>query len=103
MNIEVRYSDMGPLHDPYLATTVIVTNGDHAATFYEDGLGSVRLTLTTEGELMRAEEFVTGYNARKDVAAMLKAAIWFRRHVGISIDDAIETDALANSGPKLYM
>lgn len=101
--ISVTDGSVGPRHDPYGETTIRVVVGEKEGVHYSNGLGQFRVTLKTAGEIVREECFYTGMDAKRDLANETKAVIWFRRHVGITPDDAVGEYYAIPDGPEIYM
>ena len=97
---------IGCAHDPYGYTKVKVIRGDRIACLYEDGLGRVKLTLLEHDEVVQEFEHIDGccpYQTPADRIAKLKFAIRFRRHVGVSAEEATAEWYAMPDEPKIYM
>lgn len=89
--ITVRTGQIGPVHDPYSTETVTVKANGRKAEFYSDGLGRRHLwlgDLNVHEVCVREDEwFDKGGNREK--CQLTKANILFRRHVGLTVDEAV--------------
>lgn len=93
--IDVRTGQIGPDHDPYGTEEIMVYNRktNQTATLYRNGLGTNELNLYDPyGNVIRHEKWIDGHwqsNPKRDKALELKSQILFRRHVGLTPDEAM--------------
>ena len=99
MNINVKEGTIGPAHDPYGTTTVIVTLDDRTVTHYSDGLGSVSVSVD------KVEVFSSRRGDEKAVSDAGKMI--FEKHAGISLSDARHEYDILETGyewnERIYM
>ncbi len=92
MKIQVKDGSIGPKHDPYSTSTLIVDHETRRSEFYSDGLGSNKLTLYEDGKVVRELSWDdysrSSRRSRWARIQALKSSLLFKRHVGISMDDA---------------
>lgn len=86
MKFDIREGTIGPRHDPYGETTLVVTvNPDLYVRWYWNGLLMNRCEVHRAGAPTRRIEWIDG-----DRIGKLKGEILFRLTTGISADDALD-------------
>jgi hypothetical protein len=87
----VSTGTVGPSHDPYGYTKVIVTRGDRTAELYTNGLGMRRLLLRASTRPLYAYtyDYDDTWESRNTDVNALKARLRFRLWVGV---DPVEAE-----------
>lgn len=96
MNITLTTGTIGPRHDPYATSLLTVENEGRVATYYRDGLGKNRMTLTSEGQTREIDWFDFDSPTLQLRTKRFKAKLLFKRLVGITLDEAHALGLQAN-------
>ncbi|BCG50020.1 hypothetical protein [Ralstonia phage RP13] len=85
----VKQNTIGPRHDPYSATTIMVTKGNVCATRYTDGLGTELFCISVDGKDVKSRKW-NFFDKDKGKYNELFARLIFKKWVGITPEEAME-------------